>query len=1124
MNMNVKNVVAALCAAASVAVGAASLRDAFDNPPDSARPWVYWYFMDGTATKEGMKADLDAMKAAGIGGVLILEVEGGRVRRGPLEFLSPKWLELFGYAISEAGRLGIEVAMGTGPGWCGAGGKSVVPDDAMQHTVASETAVTGPADFSAVLPVPKPRAPFFGVRTLTPELKKEWESFYRDVAVIAFPEPDGAERLPDVDEKALYHRAPFSSWPGVKPYLTPSNRAVPLGKCVDPAKVVNLTAKMDASGRLAWRVPEGRWTIMRIGRRLTGQTTRPAPRPGLGFETSKFDRGAIERHLRDYADKIRAVAGPRSSGRGFTTLHFDSWEMSSQNGSEEFFKEFERRRGYSPIPYIPAINGRIVRSTEITERFLWDWRHTAQELVIENQLMPIREYAHRNGLAMSSEPYDMNPCCDLESGAVADVPMCEFWSKGMGCPAEYSCVEAVSTAHTMGRPVVGAEAFTASAEYWKQYPGSMKAQGDWALAMGINCFTFHTYQHQPSLTDKPGMTMHGYWGVNWHRNQTWWPMVDSYHRYLARCQAVLRQGRPVSDILYLEPEDAPMVFQPPRDAFMQGDFPDKKGYQFDGCAPGVFMRRAKFAGGKIDFAGGATYSALVLPKTGAMTPALLKKILECAEAGVKVYGFAPCKAPGLSNYPKCDDEAAALSRRIAALAVRPAESAGTTASDAALEALENDAAWIWSAGEKDVMNQPHGSVWFKTTFAVERVEDVVGAAVAITADNAYRLFVNGQPAGDGIDFHKVGRHDVMQMLKHGENVIEVLADNWDAKPNPAGLIAACAIVRKDGRADTLATGASWEYSFNCGLMGERYASVQTLGKFAMRPWHLKPSSKMFLYPSYESTAKTLADAGLRPDFETDGDLRHIHRRVDGEDVYFVGNRRDAAQRAVCRFRVGGVKSVEWWDPLTGERRALPDWTCANGVTGMTLDFGPGESVFVVLSGKVGTLPTEKSNFRAVRKIAEVSGPWQVRFDPAWGGPKGDVEFNELTDWAKRPEWDISHYSGIATYRKTVACGEAPASISLGDVANLARVRLNGKDLGSVWCRPWRVAVPHGVWREGENVLEIEVANLWHNRLIGDASLPAEKRLTRTTVNPYGKNEPLRRSGLFGPVVLEGERK
>ena len=104
----------------------------------------------------------------------------------------------------------------------------------------------------------------------------------------------------------------------------------------------------------------------------------------------------------------------------------------------------------------------------------------------------------------------------------------------MGFDATYSCLESVSIAPTMGRPVVGAEAFTASGEYWKPYPCSMKAQGDWALCFGINCFKFHTYQHQPSMTDKPGMTMCGFYGVNWHRNQTWWPMVDSYHRDLTR--------------------------------------------------------------------------------------------------------------------------------------------------------------------------------------------------------------------------------------------------------------------------------------------------------------------------------------------------------------------------------------------------------------------------------------------------------------------------------------------------------------------------------------------------------------------------------------------------------------
>ena len=1119
-----RTLLTAFALAASV-VTATSLEQAFETPPDSARPWVYWYFMDGNTTREGMKADLDAMKKAGIGGVLILEIGAGRPPRGPVEFLSPKWLELFGYAIAEADRLGIEVAVGTGPGWCGAGGKSVKPDDAMQHTVASETTVTGPLDYSSVLPIPAPRAPFFGVRTLTSELRKEWESYYRDVAVLAFPEPEGAERLPDADEKAIYQRAPFSSRPGVKPCLPTSHKAVPPEKCVDPAKVVDLTAKMDASGRLTWRVPEGRWTILRVGRRLTGQTTRPAPRPGLGFETSKFDRGAIERHLHDYADKILAAAGPRRPGRGLTTLHFDSWEMSAQNGSAAFFKEFERRRGYSPLPYIPAINGRIVRSTEITERFLFDWRQTAQELVIENQLLPIKEFAHSKGLVMSSEPYDMNPCCDITSGAVADVPMCEFWSKGMGCSAEYSCVESVSIAHTMGRPVVGAEAFTASAEYWKQYPGSMKAQGDWALAFGINCFKFHTYQHQPSLTDKPGMTMCGYYGVNWHRNQTWWPMVDSYHRYLTRCQWLLRQGRPVADILYLLPEGAPMVFQPPKDAFMEGDFPDRKGYSFDGCSPEVFMSRAKFIDKKIDFEGGATYSVLVLPKVDAMTSALMKKILECADAGVKIVGGVPRKSPSLSNYPKCDEEVATLAERIANVrssagrAVCPQTAVET--SDNALDALEREAKWIWSVGERNVMKQPNGSRWFKKTFTIDDVSKVDGAAVAITVDNAYRLYVNGKCAGDGIDFHDIGQYDVKEMLKSGNNVLEVLADNWDDTPNPAGLVAACAIKYADGRSETVITDATWTYTRNRDRLDEKDAPVQEFGGYSMGPWRLRPQPRA-LYESYASTAKLLSTAGMSPDFETDGNLRFIHRRLDGQDIYFVGNRLDKPQTATCRFRVGGVKSVEWWDPLNGDRKVLTDWKCADGVVEVKLAFGPGESGFVVLgeespSEMVGRARRARRNGQAATTI---EGPWKVAFDPAWGGPEGEVEFKTLEDWTKRPEWGISHYSGIATYRKMVTSKEAPTSISLGDVSNLARVKLNGKDLGSVWCWPWRVAVPAGVWKGGENLLEIEVANLWLNRLVGDASLPSEKRLTRTTVNPYKATEPLRKSGLFGPVTFE----
>ncbi|MBM3854092.1 MAG: glycosyl hydrolase, partial [Verrucomicrobia bacterium] len=475
-----------------------TLARGFATPPASARPWVYWYFMDGNLTREGMTADLEAMRAAGIGGAIFLEVNIG-IPRGPVEFMSPAWRELFVHAVREADRLGIEIALGTGPGWCGTGGPWVKPEQSMQHLVASETTVTGPRRFAGELPRPAPRAPFFGERTLTPELARLWREYYRDVAVLAFPAPSGNRRIADVNEKALYQRAPYSSQPGVKPFLpAPAQfpEAAP-GEAVSREAVLDLTARLGADGRLEWDVPPGEWTLLRLGCTATGQTTRPAPMPGLGFESDKFDPAALDAHLEQFAGLLIREIGPnRRPGRGLTTLHFDSWEMSAQNWSANFRGEFQRRRGYDLLPFLPAMTGRVVGSVELTERFLWDLRQTAQELVVAHHVTRLRDFAHRHGLVFSSEPYDMNPCADLTLGAVADVPMGEFWWKGFD--ASYSVIEAASIAHTQGREIVAAEAFTSSpGEDWLAHPGNLKTQGDWAFAAGVNRLAFHRFQHQP---------------------------------------------------------------------------------------------------------------------------------------------------------------------------------------------------------------------------------------------------------------------------------------------------------------------------------------------------------------------------------------------------------------------------------------------------------------------------------------------------------------------------------------------------------------------------------------------------------------------------------------------------
>lgn len=225
-----------------------------------------------------------------------------------------------------------------------------------------------------------------------------------------------------------------------------------------------------------------------------------------------------------------------------------------------------------------------------------------------------------------------------------------------------------------------------------------------------------------------------------------------------------------------------------------------------------------------------------------------------------------------------------------------------------------------------------------------------------------------------------------------------------------------------------------------------------------------------------------------------------------------------------------------------------------------MTFEPHQSSFIVFrSAAAGARPEGKAgrrdaNFLTTAETGKLLGPWDVSFDPKWGGPE-KITFDELDDWSRRAENGIKYYSGQATYRKTFDMPGAHDSgrsarrawLDLGAVRNIARVRLNGKDLGVVWCAPWRVEITGIAKREG-NRLEITVANLWPNRLIGDEQLPADcdygpggslarwpewlakgnprpspGRYTFTTWKHFDKNSPLLPSGLLGPVTIRSER-
>jgi hypothetical protein len=274
----------------------------------------------------------------------------------------------------------------------------------------------------------------------------------------------------------------------------------------------------------------------------------------------------------------------------------------------------------------------------------------------------------------------------------------------------------------------------------------------------------------------------------------------------------------------------------------------------------------------------------------------------------------------------------------------------------------------------------------------------------------------------------------------------------------------------------------------------------------------------------QAVKDALAALGVKPDVEGVADW--IHRRDGEAEIYFICNQKPETASVAPIFRVNG-RQPELWDPVTGVRRDAAVFTQVEGRTTIPLELPPNGSLFVVFQKPV-TASGRGKNTPTFTRIGELGGAWQVTFDPKWGGPE-TVEFEKLVSWTDRPEPGIQAYSGTATYRKTFdlpsPTHHAPADhffLDLGSIANLAEIRLNGKNLGVVWTPPFRVAISDVVKPTG-NLLEIDVVNGWWNRILADESLPTERRLTQTNIrikvsHKKDKPQPVV-SGLLGPVTL-----
>jgi hypothetical protein len=304
--------------------------------------------------------------------------------------------------------------------------------------------------------------------------------------------------------------------------------------------------------------------------------------------------------------------------------------------------------------------------------------------------------------------------------------------------------------------------------------------------------------------------------------------------------------------------------------------------------------------------------------------------------------------------------------------------------------------------------------------------------------------------------------------------------------------------------------------------------------------------------------EVLARLGVPPDFTfelatatpekwpaNEPHLDFIHRREGQTEIYFVANRMGVPASAQCRFRVSG-KQPELWDPVSSRIADAASFSQEKGATLLPLELPPNGSIFVVFRRALpaGVLEKQAKPKYSEETVVQVQGPWSVQFDPAWGpfhahdgkGP-GEYVFERLLDWTKHSDEAVRYYSGTATYRKEfqLPAEKAGGSIWLdlgSDLRNVAEVRLNGKRAGVLWCPPWHLEVS-ALLVEGINRVEIDVGNLWTNRLIGDSRLREGERFTRTNGRTSGHGRPpdgtytpetpLFPSGLLGPVTLKREK-
>jgi hypothetical protein len=437
---------------------------------------------------------------------------------------------------------------------------------------------------------------------------------------------------------------------------TALSQGLPEADGADPARVIDLTGRMAADGRLDWTPPAlprgSRWRVLRFGYSLTGVTNHPAPPEATGLEVDKYDGAAVRRYIDHSMGIYREAVGDELIGRrGIRALLTDSIEVGTANWTPALVAQFRKLRGYDPTPWMPVLAGVIVGSRAQSDKFLYDYRRTLADLIASEHYGVIADAAHRKGLIVYGESLEDGaqlPGDDMAMRRHTDVPMAAMWTKSRGdWPKQNHIADiraAASVAHIYGQNLVAAESLTAMA-LWSDSPATLKQAIDLAFVLGVNRPVIHTSVHQPLDDNLPGLPLYIY-GQTFNRHEAWAELAKPWVDYLSRNGLMLQQGRNVADVGYVYGEDAP-VTELYRDHPV-ADAP--RVHAFDFVSADALANALSNDGADVVSQGGARYRALYLGGTSRrMTLPTLRRLAALVEGGATVIGARPQSNPGLGG-------------------------------------------------------------------------------------------------------------------------------------------------------------------------------------------------------------------------------------------------------------------------------------------------------------------------------------------------------------------------------------------------------------------------------------------------------------------------------------------